>query len=137
MIRRTRVLLVGLVAVATVALSGAPQTTYAWYTDSAAMDTGTFGADTIPAPTLSCGALGVLSVTFDWTAVPGATSYTLHYGSGGSSTLDLAGTTATLVAAIAGGTAWVVAHRDFGQTTWDSVDSNTRSYTVAVVSLCS
>lgn len=137
MIRRTRLLLIGLVVAVSLALSGAPQSTYAWYTDSAAMDSGTFGADTIPAPTLSCGALGVLSVTFNWTAVPGATSYTLHYGSGGSLTLDVADTTATLVAAIAGGTAWVVAHRDFGQTTWDSVASNTRTYTVAVVSLCS
>jgi hypothetical protein len=135
--RRTRVLFIGLVAMLALALSGPPKATYAWYTDSAVMDSGTFGAGTIPAPTLTCGALGVLSVTFDWTAVPGATSYTLHYGTGGSLTLDLAGTTATLIAAIAGGTAWVVAHRDFGQTTWDSVNSNTRSYTVAVVSLCS
>jgi hypothetical protein len=137
MMRRARVLLIGVVTLLALTVSGPPKGTYAWYTDSAAMDSGSIGAGTIPAPTLTCGALGVLSVTFDWTAVPGATSYTLHYGSGGSSTLDLAGTTTTLVAAIAGGTAWVVAHRDFGQTTWDSVDSNTRSYTVAVVSLCS
>lgn len=99
--------------------------------------TGTFTATTVPAPTLSCGALGLLSVRFNWTAVAGATNYTLHHGSGGSQTLTLTGTTHTLTGAISGGTAWVVANRNFGSTTWSSVASNTRSYTVAVVSLCS
>jgi hypothetical protein len=98
---------------------------------------GTFTATTVAAPTLSCGALGVLSVTFNWTAVPGATDYTLHYGSGGSSTVTTTATTRTIVTAISGGTAWVVANRSFGSTTWSSVASNSRTYTVAVASLCS
>ena len=123
-------------AAAALVCAGVPAA-YAYWTDPATSTTGTFSAGTVTAPTLSCGALGVLSVTFNWTAVAGATSYTLHYGAGGASTLNTASTTATLVAAITGGTAWVVAHREFASTTWSSVGSNTRTYTVAVVSLCS
>ena len=66
----------------------------------------------------------------------GGHDYTLHYGSGGAQTQTVAGTTATITAAISGGTAWVVANRNFGSTTWTSVASQTRTYTVAVVSLC-
>ena len=66
----------------------------------------------------------------------GATSYTVHYGSGGSQTTTVAGTSTTIVTAIAGGTAWVQANRNYGATTWTSTASVTRSYTVAVVSLC-
>ena len=131
----TRRRLVVPLAAAALVCAGVPAA-YAYWTNPATTTTGSFAAGTIAAPTLSCGALGVLSVTFNWTAVTGATGYTLHYGAGGASTLNTASTTATLVAAITGGTAWVVANRDFGSTTWSSVNSNTRSYTVAVVSLC-
>ena len=96
----------------------------------------TAGAVAAPA-TFTCGALGVLSVQFNWAAVAGATSYTLHYGSGGALTTTTASTTATIVSAISGGTAWVVANRAFGSVTWTSTASSTRTYTVAVVSLCS
>lgn len=89
-----------------------------------------------PSASFTCGALGLFSVRFDWTAVAGATNYTLHYGSGGTSTATVTGTSALLTSAISGGTAWVVANRNFGSTTWSSVASTTRSYTVAVVSLC-
>jgi signal peptidase I len=109
----------------------------AW-TDPVTVGGGTFTSSTIAAPaTFTCGGLGVLSVTFNWSAVAGATDYTLHYGSGGATTVAVAGTTKTITAALAGGTAWVVANRNFGATTWSSVASNTRTYTVAVVSLCS
>jgi signal peptidase I len=95
------------------------------------------GTITVPATaTFTCGTLGVLSVTFNWTAVTGATSYTLHYGSGGSQTKTVTGTSTTVVTAIAGGTAWLQANRGFGSTTWTSAPSATRTYTVAVVSLC-
>jgi hypothetical protein len=92
---------------------------------------------TVPPPaSFDCGVLGVLSVTFVWTAVPGATNYTLHYGFGGSQTATVSGTSAILVTAIAGGTAWVQANHDYGSVTWTSAASNTRSYTVAALSLC-
>jgi len=107
------------------------------FTDTGTVTSGAIATYTVPPTTLTCGALGLLSVTFNWTAVPNATNYTLHYGIGGSSTVTTTSTTRTLTAALAGGTAWVVVNRDVGATTWSSVDSNTRSYTVAVVSLCS
>jgi signal peptidase I len=123
-------------AMAVVAGPAGPASAAPW-TDAVTISGTTLTAGTVAAPVLSCGALGVLSVTFNWTAVSGATSYTLHYGIGGSSTTTTAGTTITLVAAISGGTAWVEANHNYGSTTWTSIASNTRSYTVAVVSLCS
>lgn len=124
-----------------VALSGttapAPWTLAAW-TDQVSVSGTRLTASTVAAPSsFTCGALGVLSVTFNWTAVSGATNYTLHYGSGGATTLTTASTTATITTAISGGTAWVQTNRTFSSVTWTSVASQTRSYTVAVASLCS
>jgi signal peptidase I len=111
--------------------------TAASFTDTASVPTGSLASTTVPpSASFTCGALGVLSVRFNWTAVAGATNYTLHYGSGGSQTLTTTNTTWTFTSALSGGTAWVVANRNFGSTVWSSVNSNTRSYTVALVSLC-
>lgn len=116
---------------------GRTSPTLAAWADATGTSGSTFGTATVPAPTaFNCGLLGLFSVAFSWNAVPGATSYTLHYGTGGSSTLTTTATNATITAIIAGGTAWVTAHRAFGATTWTSGASNTRGYTVAVVSLC-
>lgn len=118
-------------------VSKASPTLAAW-TDPVSATGTTLTADTIPPPaTFTCGTLGLLSVRFNWTAVAGATNYTLHYGSGGAQTTTVTGTTATITTAISGGTAWVNANRNYGSTTWTSANSNTRTYTVAVVSLCS
>lgn len=126
---------VGVVVLGLGAVHAAPARA-AWG-DAVAVSGSTVGTATVPAPaTFTCGTLGVLSVTFNWTAVAGATSYTVHYGSGGSQTTTVAGTSTTIVTAIAGGTAWVQANRNYGATTWTSTASVTRSYTVAVVSLC-
>ena len=112
--------------------------TLAAWTDAVGVSGTTLTAYTVPpSPSFTCGSLGVLSVRFNWTAVAGATNYTLHYGSGGATTLNTTSTTATLNSAISGGTAWVQVNRTFGPVTWTSVASQTRSYTVAVVSLCS
>lgn len=126
------------VAVALVAALAVASPAAAAWTDSVPVTGTTLTAYTVPKPaTFTCGALGVLSVTFTWSSVVGATDYTLHYGSGGSLTRSVTGTSATITTAISGGTAWIVANRTFGSTTWNSVASNTRSYTVALVSLCS
>jgi hypothetical protein len=110
---------------------------WATFTDVVPVSGSTVATATVPAPSsFTCGLVGVLSVTFNWTAVPGATSYTVHYGAGGAQTTTVTGTSATVVTAIAGGTAWVQANRDFGSTTWTSAASPSRSYTVALVSLC-
>lgn len=111
--------------------------TLASWTDSATATGGTLSVYTVPpSPSFDCGAVGALSVTFTWTAVAGASSYTVHYGSGGASTLTTTDTSATITSAVSSGTAWVVTNRNFGSVTWSSVPSNTRTYTVALVSLC-
>lgn len=133
--RRMAAFLAVPVALALAAATAAPSS--ASFTDAGTLTSSTIATYTVPPTTLSCGAVGLLSVTFNWTAVPNATNYTLHYGIGGSSTVTTTSTTRTLTAALAGGTAWVVVNRAVGSTTWSSVNSNTRSYTVAVVSLCS
>lgn len=133
--RRVAAFLAVPVAAVMVSTTAAPSS--ASFTDTGTVTSSTIATYTVPPTTLTCGAVGLLSVTFNWTAVPNATNYTLHYGTGGSSTVTTTSTTRTLTAAIAGGTAWVVVNRAVGSTTWSSVNSNTRSYTVAVVSLCS
>jgi signal peptidase I len=132
--RARRVVLAMALSAAAVATS-APA--WASFTDSVPVSGSTVATGTVPAPSsFTCGLLGVLSVTFNWTAVPGATSYTVHYGAGGAQTTNVTGTSTTIVTAIAGGTAWVQANHNYGSTTWTSVASQTRTYTVAVASLC-
>jgi len=115
-----------------------PEPTFAAWTDGVDVGTSTLSTFTVPVPgNFRCGGLGVASVQFQWNAVAGATNYTLHYGSGGGTTMTVAGTSQTITTLISGGTAWVNANQNFGSTTWTSANSNTRNYTVAVVSLCS
>ena len=128
------------VAVATVGatLVVASPASAAFWTNPVPVTGTTFTAGTLPAPaTFTCGGLGVLSVTFNWAAVTGATSYTLHYGAGGATTKTVTGTSTSITSALSSSTAWVVANRAFTSTTWTSAASNTRTFTVAVVSLCS
>ncbi len=134
---RVTVRTAGGVALGATLVVASPASAAFWTNDAPATGT-TFSAYTLPAPaTFSCGGVGLLSVTFTWAAVSGATNYTLHYGSGGATTRTVTGTSTSVTTAIIGGTAWVVANRGFGSTTWTSGASNTRNYTVAVVSLCS
>lgn len=139
--RRTPVAGVGTAAlaasVAVTAVSAVPAEAAAW-TDEVPV-TAAATATTVAAPTLSCGALGVLSVTFLWDAVPGATSYRLFWNGGTNAlTVDAPTTSATVMSVInLSSTAWVVARREFANVTWSSGPSNSRSFTAAVVSLCS
>lgn len=137
----------GFAGVAAVALVGlvtgwgataqSPLTLAAW-TDEVGVSGTTLTAYTVPpSSSFTCGSVGAFSVRFNWTAVAGATSYTLHFGAGGGDTATTTGTTATITTAVSGGTAWVEVNRSFGPVTWTSVASQTRTYTVAVVSLCS
>lgn len=127
-------------ATATVVVLGLWPAVPAWgaWGDAVPVSGIALGTYTVPVPaTFTCGGVGVLSVTFNWTAVAGATGYTLHYGTNGTQTVAVPGTTRTVVTAISGGKAWVEANRNFGSTTWTSAASQTRTYTVAVVSVCS
>jgi hypothetical protein len=110
---------------------------WAWWTDTAS-GTGTLGARTISAPNLQCAGYTAATkeTAFTWTATPGATSYTFYYA-GTSKTVT--GTAATTVPTKqSANTAWVVANVDFGQTTWSSVPSHTRTYSYSgLVGSCS
>lgn len=124
-------------AIAAGSITASSPSMAAFWTDPATIGGGTYTTYTVPTPTLNCGALGVLSVTFSWPAVANATSYTLFYNGGASSK-----TVSTLTTNITGAinlssSAWLVANRNFGSTTWSSANSNTRNYTFLVVSLCS
>lgn len=125
------------VPLATVAVAAAATPSSAAFTDTATITSSAITTYTVPPTALTCGAVGLFSVTFNWTAVPNATNYTLHYGSGGSTTVTTASTTRTITSALSSGTAWVTVNRAVGSTTWTSVSSNTRTYTVALVSVCS
>ncbi len=120
------------------ALTGSTRSSQAVWTNDVTA-TSTMGTLTVaPSSSFTCGSLGIASVTFNWSAVTGATNYTLHFGPGGGSTQTVAGTSATILTIVNGGTAWVQANRNFGSTTWTSVASQTRTYTIAalVLSTC-
>lgn len=121
----------------TVALIGS-LTVPAWaagWTDSVPVTGSTLTSYTVPTTTLKCNGLGLLSLNFTWTAVTGATGYTLYYNSGANH-VDTTATSATVGSLISGGSAYVVVHRNFGSTTWNSVNSNSVSYTVVLVAVC-
>ncbi|QDP94521.1 signal peptidase I [Microlunatus elymi] len=137
--RRAPVAAFGVVLIGITTVMARPS--WAAFTDPAPISGATLSAYTIPATTLSCGTLAVGAVTFTWTAVPNATNYTLHYGSGGVQTAIVSGTSRRVTGVIASGTAWVEVNRSFGtgSTTWTSAQSNRRTYsiTAAVIALCS
>lgn len=130
------VLVAGTVAIGLV-VPRAEGTLAAW-NDSVGTQNSSLNALTVPPPAnFNCGIIGVLSVQFTWQAVPGATNYIVHYGpNGATQSAPITGTSAQLNAPLGAGTAWVTANRNFGSTTWTSAASNTRSYTIALASLC-
>lgn len=89
---------------------------------------------TVPAPaTFTCTGLNLLSLSFSWSAVPGASSYTLRWNGGSLTTTALSATTVGL---LADGYAWVEANVVYGGTTWTSGPSPSRAYLVLAVALC-
>ncbi|MFE7407582.1 hypothetical protein [Isoptericola sp. NPDC057559] len=105
------------------------------WTDTGTIVSGAVGAATVPAPTLSCGALGLVSVTFNWTAVTSATRYQFTFGPAATPTTVQvpAGTTTYQVTGVAtNATARVRAERVFPSVTWTSVASSARTYSIAL-----
>ena len=122
------VLAIGLAGLGGVSLIRAASTE-AYFVNPATAGNAILTAHTVPAPTLSCGALGNKSVEFTWTAVANATNYTLTYTAGTGSPQ----TTTALSTTITGtkndtGTATVKANRVFTNVTWSSVNSNMLNY---------
>jgi signal peptidase I len=107
------------------------------WTDSVPVSGAALTAGVVPPPVVSCSGLALGSATLNWTAVPGATGYQLHYGSsGGTSELVPAGTTSKLFSGLAtSGQFSVEAVRAFPSTTWVSVTSNKKNYSVLLLAL--
>ncbi|HEY9267185.1 MAG TPA: signal peptidase I, partial [Mycobacterium sp.] len=120
----------GTALLVTARMSAAP--TWAAYTDKVPVAGSTVGSYTVPVTTVSCGLLGIGSVTFSWTAVTGATGYTLRYGPNGTATATTTSTSYQVTTTVNNGTAWVQVNRGFGSTTWTSARSNTRTYSIAL-----
>ena len=114
--------------------------TMAAFTDAATVQTGSLSTTTVPAPVVTCGALAVGSVRLNWAPVAGATSYTLHYGSGGGTTETVgSGVTTKQISGLLGaGVFSVHANTLYGTTTWTSVESNKKNYSILLflVSTC-
>ncbi|MEO6606716.1 MAG: hypothetical protein ABIN55_14020, partial [Aeromicrobium sp.] len=72
-----------------------PTSTQAYYTDTAALTSGTF-ARAAPAFVLTC-TKGNSIVTMNWPAYPAATGYTLKFGPGGGTTLVVSAATLSRV----------------------------------------
>lgn len=109
----------------------APALAVPW-TDTVAVSGATLATATIPAPTVTCGTASLGSIRLNWTAVTGATGYVLHHGTGGATTENVgAGTTSKTFSGLAtSGTFTVEAQTAYGSTTWTSVTSNARTYSV-------
>jgi signal peptidase I len=139
--RATSALVLGLVvAASSTTLTGRDVPTLAAWTDDVAVSGTTLTASVVPAPaTFTCGLLGLASTTFNWSAVSGATNYTLFFNSGTSST-TVTGTSSTITGGSGGPkTAWVRANHVYTGVTWSSVNSNTRTYNniLGLLSTCS
>ncbi|MCW2750566.1 MAG: signal peptidase, partial [Aeromicrobium sp.] len=111
---------------------GTPAVATAW-TDDVPVAGGVDTAFIVPASVASCGLLGLGSVRVNWTAVTGATAYVLHYGAGGgtSETVAASVTTKQFTGATSG-TFTVQAQINYGSTTWTSVASNSKTYSIAL-----
>lgn len=112
-------------------LTTAPAWAVPW-TDTVTVNGTTLSARVIAAPVVTCGALSIGSTTLNWSAVPGATSYTLNHGTNGTVTETVGGgvTTKTFSGLATSGRFSVRANVNFGSVTWTSVPSNAKNYSV-------
>ena len=128
---------VAVVTIVTVAVLGPGQVRPGWaapWTDPATVSGSSYTAGVVGAPVVTC-TTGLATVRFNWAAVPGATGYRVHYGSGGG-TLDVgSAVTSYAITLLGSGTFWVEALRAFPSVAWESVASNKKNYSVATVLL--
>ncbi|MCW2799062.1 MAG: signal peptidase, partial [Aeromicrobium sp.] len=103
------------------------------WTDTVPVTGSVYTAHTVPAPVASCGLLGLGSVRVNWTAVTGATAYVLHYGAGGGTSETVAaGVTTKQFTGATSGTFTIQAQINYGSTTWSSVASNSKTYSITL-----
>lgn len=118
--------------------------TEARFIDDATATTSRFTTLTVPPPTISCGALSLLAVQITWPAVSGATGYSVVITRGGvtQAAVPANGTNSHTFGGtglIGSGSVVVYAQRAFTSTTWISVASNARSWTITagLLGVCS
>jgi hypothetical protein len=118
-----------LVGVLTAVLAPMAQITPTWatWTNSGDVQGTTFTTYVVPTTTLTCAKSGSTTV-FTWTAVSGATNYTISFAGGTAKTpVTQTGTSYTDSAPSANRVASVKVNRAFTSVTWTSVASNTRT----------
>lgn len=129
-----------LVASGTLAMTHVgPQPTQAAWTDTVNVGTPALSTYTVPVPAnFSCTGSALNGVNFTWNAIAappggGTVTYTLFYNSGSNNSGPITATNfrVTSLATISQ-SAWVRANVNFGSTTWNSLNSSTRNYTVAL-----
>lgn len=108
----------------------------AW-TDSGDVTGTQLTAITPTAPTMTCGAAALGSITVSWNAVSGATGYRIHYGTLGGTVEDVPAS--TLNKSFVGVSGLASVQAIFGSATWISASSNTRTYSAltGVLGTCS
>ena len=128
--------MVAVAVVGTTLMVATPAIAGPW-TDDVPITDSVLTAYTVPPPVVSCGTLTIGTTRLNWTAVPGATSYLLHYGTGGgtSETVGPAVLSKTFSGLITSGTFTVQAQIDYGSTTWTSASSNAKNYTVLLIAV--
>lgn len=133
--RRARTATLATVALAGLLVLGPGQVRPGWsapWTDTA-VATASYTSTTIAPATLTCGPLQLMSSTLTWAPVAGATGYRIHYGVAGATAETVgSGVTSKVFTVVSAGTFWVEAERTFGTTTWRSVISNKKLYTVVL-----
>ena len=124
--------------IVTIGVVNTARGTQAAFTDTGRATSGSFAAAApAPGPTLNCGSLGLLSVTFTWPSVAGADGYSLVLTSSGGSerkfemTAGQTNRTVTSSLAETGTAVLRVKYRypvGAPETTWYSAESNIRNY---------
>jgi hypothetical protein len=117
------------VAATVVVLGLGPTTSATWSDDSTFAGT-SLRTVKIVAPDVKCGRTLLGSLTVGWDAVPGATSYVIHYGPTGG--LEQTVGPDTLTRTFVGGTGLVSVQAVFGSPTWVSDPSDPLAYSALV-----
>ena len=124
-LRRRRLTILSATLAVSVGVTFVSAPAWAAWTDPAPVNGIVLVTATPIAPVVVCGPLQLGSVTINWTPVPGATGYRLSFGSGGSSTEDVA---AGVTSKTFTGTSGTFSVRALFGPTWISANSNAKNY---------
>ena len=124
--RGGRLSMLGATAAVAVGVSFVSAPAWAMWSDPAPVSGPLLATVTPVAPVPACGALQLGSVTITWTPVTAATGYRVNFGTGGSSSVDVAASVTSRTFTASAGTFSVQAL--YGSGTWISAKSITKQY---------